>query len=219
MENSILLYWQTFKRARKSRSLVKKGSGVHDAVSCTLTVPSARTCFYILYGISYSRFRRLKEHHEEHGVAQRVHGNCKKLPHNALPRALSADVRNFLTNYVEESAVLLPGRIPGFKKDNICLLLSSETKMNIWRAFKGACEETGKQAVCFTTFTKLWQQFHPDVVVAKPMTDLCPTCQQNTLRLLRSKNLPDRAKSECVLAQQHHLNCVETERDLYRRAE
>ena len=88
--------------------------------------------------------------------------------------------------------------------------------MNIWRAFKGACEETGKQAVCFT---KLWQQFHPDVVVAKPMTDLCPTCQQNTLRLLWSKNLPDRAKSECVLAQQHHLNCVETERDLYRRAE
>lgn len=131
MENSILLYWQTFKRAQKSRSLVKKGSGVHDAVSCTLTVPSARTCFYILYGISYSRFRRLKEHHEEHGVAQRVHGNCKKLPHNALPRALSPDVRNFLTNYVEESAVLLPGRIPGFKKDDICLLLSSETKMNI----------------------------------------------------------------------------------------
>ena len=73
--------------------------------------------------------------------------------------------------------------------------------MNVSRPFKGACEETGKQAVCFTTFTKLWQQFHPDVVVAKPMTDLCLTCQQNTLRLLRSANLPDRAKSECVLAQ------------------
>ena len=73
-----------------------------------------------------------------------------------------------------------------------------------------------KTGCCFTTFTKLWQQFHPDVVVAKPMTDLCLTCQQNTLRLLRSANLLDRAKSECILAQQHHLNCVETERDLYR---
>ena len=101
------------------------------------------------------------QHHEEHGVAQRVHGNCKKLPHNALPQAMSADIRNFLTNYVEESAILLPGRIPGFKKDDIRLLSSSETKMNVWRAFKRACKETGKQAVCFTTFTKLWQQFHP----------------------------------------------------------
>lgn len=135
--------------------------------------------FLHLYGISYSRFRRLKEHYEEHGPAQRVHGNCKKLPHNALPQAMSTDVRNFLTNYMEENAVLLPGQIPGFKKDDIRLHLSSETKMNVWRAFKRACEETGKQAVCYTTFTKLWEQFHPDVVVAKPMTDLCLTCQQN----------------------------------------
>ena len=87
--------------------------------------------------------------------------------------------------------------------------------MNVWHAFKRACEETGKQAVCYT-FTKLWEQFHPDVVVAKPMTDLCLTYQQNASKLLRSANLPDRAKSEWILAQQHHLNCVETERDLYR---
>lgn len=48
------------------------------------------------------------------------------------------------------------------------------------------------------------------------MIDLCLTCQQNTSKLLRSANLLDRAKSECILAQQDHLNCVETERDLYR---
>ena len=178
--------------------------------------PICKNMFSHLYRISYSRFCRLKEHHEEHGLAQRVHGNCKKLPHNALPQAVSADIRNFLTNYVEENAVLLTGRIPGFKKDDIRLLLSSETKMNVWHAFKRACKETGKQAVCYTTFTKLWEQFHPDVVVTKPMTDLCLTCQQNTLKLLRSANLLDRAKSECVLAKQHHLNCMETERDLYK---
>ena len=125
---------------------------------------------------------------------------------------MSADVRNFLTHYVEGNAILLPGQTAGFKKDDIRLLSSSKTKMNVWRAIKRACEETGKEAVCYTTFTKLWEQFHPDVVIAKPMTDLCLTCQQNTSKLLRSGNLPDREKSECVLAQQHHLNCVETER-------
>ena len=128
--------------------------------------------FLYLYGISYSRFRRLKAHYEEHGISHRVHGNRKKLPHNTLLQAVAKDVKNFLSNYVEENAVLLPGRIPGFKNDDIRLLLSSDTKMSVWRAFERACEETDKQAVCYTTFFKLWEQFHPSVVVAKPKTDL-----------------------------------------------
>lgn len=183
-----------------------------------LSRPICKEMFLHLYGISYSRFRRLKEHYEEHGISQRAHGNRKKLPHNTLPQAVAEDVKNFLSNYVEENAILLPGRIPGFKNDDIKLLSSSDTKMSVWRTFKRACEETDKQAVCYTTFIKLWEQFHPSVVVAKPMTDLCLTCQQNTSKLLRSANLPDREKSECVLAQQEHLNCVQTERDFYRNS-
>ncbi|XP_022777507.1 uncharacterized protein LOC111318922 [Stylophora pistillata] len=89
--------------------------------------------------------------------------------------------------------------------------------MSVWREFKKACLETEKQAVSYTKFIDLWQQFHPDVVVAKPMSDLCITCQQNTSKLLRSANLPDQEKSECVRAQHEHLNCVQTERELYKR--
>ena len=85
--------------------------------------------------------------------------------------------------------------------------------MNVWRMFKRTCEELGKHAVCYTTFVKLWEQFHPNFVVAKPMTGLCLMCQQNTSKPLRSANLPDREKSECVIAQQEHLTCVKTERD------
>ena len=88
--------------------------------------------------------------------------------------------------------------------------------MNVWHGYQKVCEEVGKQAVGYTAFTKLWQQFHPDVVIAKPMTDLCFTCQQNSTKLLRSANLPDREKSEFVLAQQEHLNCVQTERDFHK---
>ena len=135
-----------------------------------------------------------------------------------MPQTVNEDVKNFLTNYVEENAVLLPGRIPGFKKDDICLLSPSDTKMGVWRALKRTCDETGKQAVCYTTFLKLGEHFHASVVVAKPMTDLCLTCQQNTSKLVRSANLPDREESECILAQQEHLDCVQTERDFYRNA-
>ena len=87
-----------------------------------------------------------------------------------LTKAVNEDVKNFLTNYVEENAVLLPGRIPLFKKDDICQLSLSETKMYVWLTFKRICKESGKHTVCYKIFEK---PFQPNVVIAKPMTDLC----------------------------------------------
>ena len=100
--------------------------------------------FLNLYGISYSWFRRRKDHYEEHRICQRVHGNSKRLPHNTLSQAVAEDVIAFLSNYTEENAVLLPGRTPGFKTNNIRLLLFSDTKMNVWRTFTRTYEERGK---------------------------------------------------------------------------
>ena len=105
-----------------------------------------------------------------------------KMPHT---QAVSEDVNNFLTNYVQENTVLLPGRIPGFKNDNIKLLSSRDTKISVWCEFKKDCDESDKQLVCFSKFTKLWKQFHPNVTVAQPMSDLCLTCQQNTCKLVQ----------------------------------
>lgn len=50
------------------------------------------------------------------------------------------DVTNFLSNFVEDNAVLLPGRIPGLKNNNIKLLSSSETKMSERHSFKTSCK-------------------------------------------------------------------------------
>ena len=172
--------------------------------------------FLNLYGISKSRFQRLLHHWQNYGMSVRTHGNSKRLPHNTLPQAVAEDVKNFLSNFVDENAVLLPGRIPGYKNDDIKLLSSCDTKMSVWKTFKRACEDSSKQAVCYTKF-ELWKQFHPNVVIAKPMTDLCFTCQDNTSKLLRAANLPEAEKSECVQAQQQHLNLVQSERELYRK--
>ena len=35
-----------------------------------------------------------------------------------------------------------------------------------------------------------------NVVVTKPMTDLCMTCQQNTTRLVRAANFPEHEKAD-----------------------
>ena len=174
--------------------------------------------FLHMYGFSKSRFQKLLEHYQNHGISVRVHGNSKRLPHNTLPQAIAEDVKNFLSNYTEENAVLLPWRIPGFKNVDIVLLSSSETKMHVWNCFKSACEVASKRVVSYTKFIELWKQFHPNLVVVKPMTDLCFTCQQNTSKLLRATNLPKSEKSECVRTQQYHLNSVQTERELYNKA-
>lgn len=49
-------------------------------------------------------------------------------------------VKTFLMNYIEENAISLPGRIPGFKSDEVKVLSSSESKINVWRDYKEACE-------------------------------------------------------------------------------
>ena len=51
------------------------------------SLPVCKDMFLHLYAMSYSQFRRLKEHYENHGISPRVHGNSKRLPPNTLPQA------------------------------------------------------------------------------------------------------------------------------------
>lgn len=62
------------------------------------------------------------------------------------------------------------------------------------------------------------QKVYPDVVVAKPMTDLCLTCQQNTTTLQLAANLSESAKSENIAAQQEHLDTAKAESEFYKFA-
>lgn len=89
-------------------------------------------------------------------------------------------------------------------------------KMSMWNEYEGTCTTSNEKAVSYRKFLRLWDEFYPDVVVAKPMTDVCLTCQQNTTKLQRAAHLSDEEKSECVKAYQEHLNTVQTERECYR---
>ena len=60
-----------------------------------------------------------------------VHGHmeiAKLPPHNALCFMHITNLVKFIQNYAEQNAILLPGRIPGYKRDDIKLLPSSESK-------------------------------------------------------------------------------------------
>ena len=127
------------------------------------TRPICKEMFLWLYGISCSQFRQLKDHYEDNGISLRVHGNHGRLPPNATSQVVNEEVKNFLTNYVKENAVLLPGRIPGFKKEDIKLLSSSKTKMSVSRKRVKRVERmqsaTQNLFICGSNFiqTLLWQ--------------------------------------------------------------
>ena len=108
------------------------------------TSPICKEMFLHLYGIGYSRFRRLKEHYQEHGIFPRIHGNTKHVPGNATSEKSLEAIHAFIENYVEENAIVLPGRIPGFKSEEIRLLSSSETKMSVWKEYEGSPLACGK---------------------------------------------------------------------------
>ena len=62
------------------------------------------------------------------GLTTRVHGNSKHIPKHALKLDEVKHVVTFLSNYAEKNAILLPGRIPCYKRDDLQLLPSKITK-------------------------------------------------------------------------------------------
>lgn len=95
------------------------------------------------FSVSKNKLIALQTHYREHGCKPRVHKNSGRTFQNHLKYEDNISVRNFIGNYAETHAILLPGRIPGFKRDDIKLLPSSETKANVWRKYKVAMEESG----------------------------------------------------------------------------
>ena len=70
----------------------------------------------------------LKDSYLANGLETRKHGNRKRLPHNQMTHRAITNMVKFLENYAEENAILLPGRIPNYKRDDIKLLPSSRSK-------------------------------------------------------------------------------------------
>ena len=102
----------------------------------------------------------------------------------------------FILLYAEANAILLPGRIPGYKKDDIQILPSSTTKKAVWMLYQDTAAALSFRAVAYCTFCRVWKRFLPQIVVSRPFTDLCWTCQKNSTAIIRSANLTESDKSE-----------------------
>ena len=90
--------------------------------------------------ISKDKLTNLKQFYMTHGIYPRKKksGGRRK---TALNFAEITRVTRFIINFAEQHSIILPGRIPGFKRDDVKVLPSCETKASIWRYYKAASVE------------------------------------------------------------------------------
>ena len=74
--------------------------------------------FQFLLGVGKDRLQAIMEK----GLTTRIHGNTKRPPHYVTSYEAIQKIMTFVTNLGEEQAILLPGWIPGYKKDDFKLL-------------------------------------------------------------------------------------------------
>ena len=86
------------------------------------------TTYNFLHGLGTHRVKHVRKSYLENGLAPRTHGNSNRVPHNALSYTDLCNLVKFIQNYAEQHAILLPGRIPTYKRDDCKLLPSSDSK-------------------------------------------------------------------------------------------
>ena len=65
------------------------------------------------------------------------------------------------------------------------LLPSEFTKQGVYEMYRKSCEDAEKPPVALSSFKNVWSSLVPYIIIAKPATDLCWTCQQNNTLIFR----------------------------------
>ena len=123
--------------------------------------------FCFLHTMGQSKFQSIKASFESNGLHPHKCPYVK--PRHALRLADIEYVVSFVRNYAEDNAILLPGRIPGYKRDDLVLLPSSTTKIAVWNVYHTAAGSAPDvKAVGYSSFCSLWNQLLPHILVCKP---------------------------------------------------
>ena len=172
--------------------------------------------FLFVHGIGPKRYKNLVAHNDKNGLISRVHGNAKRLPANTISLEWTRSIYNFIENFATIHALPLPGRLPHQYSDEKALLLPTHMiKRFVYRSYCMVCIQNGENTVSRRKFETLWSELLPHIANMKPATDLCETCQNNIVKVMRSVNLPDVDKSQTLREAEVHLLLAKQERELY----
>ena len=147
--------------------------------------------FLFLHSIGRRRYDAVKHSYLTVGVSERTHGNFNRLPHHGFTTNDLKQVVKFITNYAEENAILLPGRIPGYKRTDLQLLPTNTTKREVWECYVKASATLTFRLAGYQSFCDIWRKYISHIIITKPKTDLCLTCQHNSFAITAAANKPD----------------------------
>ena len=173
--------------------------------------------FVRLVGIIPDKLYTLAKHYKTNGpVPRQLRAGGRKNKTTSLALVDTERVVYFINQYADDHTVSLPGRVPGFKRDYIRLLPSSCPKSQVYRLYETSANAAGHHVVAASTFKKLWLELCPFLIVARPLTDLCFRCQQNT-NIYSSAHLTLEETGELLQEHAAHLSQVDAERQFYKR--
>lgn len=175
-----------------------------------------RTMFCFLHNVEKQKLVAITKSLEEEGFRPRVHGLCGKLPANSLTFKDRENVKSFLVKYATDNALPLPGRLPHFKQAKVLLLPADKRQAEIHALYQDSAKEAGLRTISLSTFSRLWRDLCPHIVLAKPQTDLCFKCQQFSVRIQQSGGLEETEKIELLTSYDSHLKHAKMGRDFYR---
>ena len=95
-----------------------------------------KNTFLFLHDIGNFRLKAIRAHYLSEGLVPRIHDHTGRTAPNALVLGDIKGLITFVMHYVESNGILLPGRIPGYKRDDIKLLPSSCTKRAVWMLYQ-----------------------------------------------------------------------------------
>ncbi len=155
-----------------------------------------RRTFLFLHGVGDFLLRAVKAGYLSGGLIPRRHGHTGRVAPNALVLEDVRHIVRFNLHYAEAHAILLPGRIPGYKRDDIQILPCSTTKRAVWQLYREGTQFLSVKTAAYSTFTHVWRHLLPHIIVGRPMSDICWKCQKNSTAIIRSANLSEEVKSE-----------------------
>ena len=106
-----------------------------------------RETFKFLHAISQDRLTSIIKLYKENGLVPKE----KKSGGRSNQRSAYSyeDIKRsvaFITNYSEDHALVLPERVPGFRRESVKLLPSSETKIKVFKAYSSAMVKSNYRA-------------------------------------------------------------------------
>src|SRR6218665_1194878 len=106
-----------------------------------------RETFKFLHAISQDRLTSIIKWYKEIGLVpkEKISGGRS----NQRSAYSYEDIKRsvaFITNYSEDHALVLPERVPGFRRESVKLLPSSETKIKVFKAYSSAMVKSNYRA-------------------------------------------------------------------------